>query len=125
MQEPTDGQRYAVEQRMLAEAESALPERCQHRTEWRTRVFGELSLEHTIESLQLSARAFNCLVGEGIVTKQQLCSMTEIDLFKLPKMGKTSVRDTKNALSLAGLRLAWPGHLRVVSKEESRIWWDG
>ena len=62
----------------------------------------------TIDDLELTARPDNCLREEGITTIEQLLDTPEIDLLKLPNMGKKSIREIKEQLAQHGLFLSKP-----------------
>jgi hypothetical protein len=62
--------------------------------------------QHTIESLMLSKRAQNCLERAGIGTVEELLSYSQNDLFRLPWMGKVTVKELVDALSETGLSLS-------------------
>jgi DNA-directed RNA polymerase subunit alpha len=65
---------------------------------------GEL-LSQDISSLGLKNRALNGLRNASIHTVEKLLQLTEEDLNNLPKVGKTSIDDIKEALVRSGLSL--------------------
>ena len=63
-------------------------------------------LEMTIEELDLSVRSFNCLKRANINTVEDLISRTGEDMMKVRNMGRKSLEEVQNKLSLMGLSLA-------------------
>ncbi len=59
----------------------------------------------TIQQLELSVRATNCLQSAKIDTVAALVQKTEADLLKLRSFGKTSLREVKRKLADLGLSL--------------------
>ena len=62
-------------------------------------------LDLPIESLELGARASNCLASEGIRLVRDLVSKTESDLLKIRHFGKTSLSEIKEKLQKLNLSL--------------------
>ena len=62
-------------------------------------------LSMSIEELELSVRASNCLESVKVETVGQLVEMTEADLLKVRSFGKTSLREVKRKLADIGLSL--------------------
>ena len=62
-------------------------------------------LNMTIQELDLSVRAGNCLELAKIQTVRELVTKTEADLLKVRSFGKTSLREIKRKLTDMGLRL--------------------
>jgi len=62
-------------------------------------------LNMTIEELELSGRAYNCLKNAGINYVGQLVQKTETDLLKLRSFGKKSLDEIVEKLSRLNLRL--------------------
>lgn len=62
----------------------------------------------SIDTLDLTPRAANCLKGENIFTIGQLICRTEVDLLKMQYLGKKSVAGIKEALAKQGLALRTP-----------------
>jgi DNA-directed RNA polymerase subunit alpha len=62
-------------------------------------------LAKSIQDLELSVRANNCLESVRIETVGQLAKMTEADLLKIRSFGKTSLREVKRKLADLGLSL--------------------
>jgi DNA-directed RNA polymerase subunit alpha len=62
-------------------------------------------LQMSIQELELSVRANNCLEASHIETVGQLVKMTEADLLKLRSFGKTSLREITRKLADMGLSL--------------------
>ena len=59
----------------------------------------------SIDVLDLTVRAENCLRRAGIATVGQLCSYTEEELFRLRNMGIKTVKDIVVKLELSGCEL--------------------
>ena len=64
----------------------------------------EKVLEMTIEELDLSVRAFNCLKRAGIDTVEDLISKTEADMMKVRNLGKKSLEEVILEVALARSR---------------------
>ena len=62
-------------------------------------------LNRSIDMLELSVRAKNCLDSENVVTLRDLVQMTEPELLKVRNFGKTSLKEVKNKLTALGLSL--------------------
>lgn len=62
-------------------------------------------IDGPVDQLELSARASNCLKAEGIFTIHQLVAKTELDLCRIPNLGKTTLKDVIEALGRVGLTL--------------------
>ena len=65
----------------------------------------ERKLTMTVEELDLSVRAQNCLESEDIQTVRDLITRNETELLAVRNLGKTSLQDIKNKLSKLGLAL--------------------
>jgi DNA-directed RNA polymerase subunit alpha len=65
----------------------------------------EKALEMTVEELDLSVRAYNCLKRAGINTVQDLTERSEADMMKVRNLGKKSLKDVKDKLHELGLGL--------------------
>ena len=63
-------------------------------------------LELTIEELDLSVRSFNCLKRANINTVEDLISKTEDEMMKVRNLGRKSLEEVINKLSMMGLGLA-------------------
>ncbi|MDR0858339.1 MAG: DNA-directed RNA polymerase subunit alpha [Oscillospiraceae bacterium] len=63
-------------------------------------------LEMSIEELELSVRSFNCLKRANINTVADLVTKTEDDMMKTRNLGKKSMIEVQNKLSMLGLSLA-------------------
>ena len=59
----------------------------------------------SVNELELTVRASNCLSFEGIDNISQLCSYTEDGLYALQNLGKKTIVEIKDALSKRGLKL--------------------
>jgi DNA-directed RNA polymerase subunit alpha len=62
-------------------------------------------LNRSIDMLELSVRAKNCLDSENITILRDLVSMTEAELLKVRNFGKTSLKEVKSKLQALGLTL--------------------
>ncbi|MCA8972622.1 MAG: DNA-directed RNA polymerase subunit alpha [Planctomycetes bacterium] len=62
-------------------------------------------LDQSLDRLNLSVRAKNCLDSENIMTVRELVSLTEAELLKVRNFGKTSLKEVKVKLSEMGLGL--------------------
>ncbi len=65
----------------------------------------EKALEMTIEELELSVRAYNCLKRANINTVEELTAKTEDDMLKYRNLGKKSLEEVKDKLAELGLGL--------------------
>lgn len=63
-------------------------------------------LEMTIEELDLSVRSFNCLKRANINTVEDLISKTEEEMIKVRNLGRKSLEEVINKLTMMGLALA-------------------
>jgi len=59
----------------------------------------------SIQELELSVRALNCLEAADIATLGELIGKSEADLLKVRSFGKTSLREVKRKLADMGLSL--------------------
>jgi len=66
-------------------------------------------LSMSVQELELSVRASNCLDSVKIETVGQLVQMDDSDLLKIRSFGKTSLREVKRKLADIGLSLGMPG----------------
>ena len=62
-------------------------------------------LDMTVEELDLSVRAQNCLEAESIQTVRDLITKTEAQLLAVRNLGRTSLQDIKDKLASLGLAL--------------------
>lgn len=65
----------------------------------------EKVLEMTIEELDLSVRAFNCLKRAGINTVAELVQRNQEDMMKVRNLGKKSLEEVEQKLTALGLAL--------------------
>jgi DNA-directed RNA polymerase subunit alpha len=65
----------------------------------------EQKLSMTVQELDLSVRANNCLESAKIATVRELVKKTDGDLLKVRSFGKTSLREVKRKLADMGLSL--------------------
>ena len=61
--------------------------------------------EMTIEELDLSVRAYNCLKRAGINTVAELVQRNEEDMMKVRNLGKKSLEEVEQKLAALGLGL--------------------
>ncbi len=78
----------------------------------------EQKLATSVDTLDLSVRASNCLASEKMTTIGQLVQMTEEELLKVRSFGKTSLREVKRKLADIGLSLGMDLEGTVVGSEE-------
>ena len=62
-------------------------------------------LEMTIEELDLSVRAYNCLKRAGINTVAELVQRNQEDMMKVRNLGKKSLEEVEQKLAALGLAL--------------------
>jgi DNA-directed RNA polymerase subunit alpha len=62
-------------------------------------------LSKSIDMLELSVRAKNCLDSESVTTMRDLVQLSEPELLKVRNFGKTSLKEVKSKLSALGLSL--------------------
>jgi DNA-directed RNA polymerase subunit alpha len=62
-------------------------------------------LEMTIEELDLSVRAYNCLKRAGINSVAELVQKNQEDMMKVRNLGRKSLEEVEQKLSALGLRL--------------------
>jgi DNA-directed RNA polymerase subunit alpha len=80
-------------------------------------------LDMSVQELDLSVRANNCLESAKINTVRDLVKMSDADLLKVRSFGKTSLREVKRKLADMGLSLgmdldAIPTHAEIEMPEE-------
>jgi DNA-directed RNA polymerase subunit alpha len=63
------------------------------------------SMDMTIEELDLSVRAFNCLKRAGINTVAELVQKDQEEMMKVRNLGKKSLEEVEQKLALLGLAL--------------------
>ena len=63
------------------------------------------ALETSIEDLDFSVRAYNCLKRAGIHTLQDLVNKTETDMMKIRNLGKKSLKEVLTKIKELGLSL--------------------
>ncbi len=63
------------------------------------------ALETSIEDLDFSVRAYNCLKRAGIHTLQDLVNRTESDMMKIRNLGKKSLKEVLDKIKEMGLTL--------------------
>ena len=65
-------------------------------------------LSKSVDILDLSVRAKNCLDSENLQSLRDLVEMTESDILKVRNFGKTSLKEVKTKLGALGLSLGMP-----------------
>ncbi len=75
-----------------------------HEEETETGLTGKVA-ELTIDELDLSVRAFNCLKRAGINTVAELVQINQEDMMKVRNLGKKSLEEVEQKLALLGLAL--------------------
>ena len=75
-----------------------------HEEETETGLTGKVA-ELTIDELDLSVRAFNCLKRAGINTVAELVIRDQEDMMKVRNLGKKSLEEVEQKLALLGLAL--------------------
>lgn len=65
----------------------------------------EKVMEMTIEDLDLSVRAYNCLKRAGINTVSELVQKNQEDMMKVRNLGKKSLEEVEQKLQALGLKL--------------------
>jgi len=68
----------------------------------------KIKKEAVENSLELGARALNCLKAENIFTLKDLLSKTENELIKIPNMGKLTLKEIKEELAKNKMKLKRP-----------------
>jgi DNA-directed RNA polymerase subunit alpha len=63
-------------------------------------------LETSIDDLELSVRAYNCLKRAGIHTLQDLVNKSESDMMKIRNLGKKSLKEVLDKIKEMGLTLS-------------------
>ncbi len=61
------------------------------------------ALETSIDDLELSVRAYNCLKRAGIITVEDLVNKTENEMMKIRNLGKKSLKEVINKITEMGL----------------------
>jgi len=77
-------------------------------------------LNLSINDMDLSVRASNCLESAGIESIAQLVELTDFDLLRLRSFGRTSLREVKRKLEDLGLSLGMKLPERVRDEVSSR-----
>lgn len=80
----------------------------------------EQKLNMSIQELDLSVRANNCLESAKIATVRELVKKSDADLLKVRSFGKTSLREVKRKLADLGLSLGMDLEAVAAANAESR-----
>jgi len=79
-------------------------------------------LDKSIEELELSVRAYNCLKNANIKTLAELCMKTDAEMLKTKNFGRKSLEEIKKVLQELGLSLGMDldaiGYNSMESEEE-------
>lgn len=78
-------------------------------------------LDNSIEELELSVRAYNCLKNANIKTLYELCSKTDGEMLKTKNFGRKSLEEIKKVLSDLGLSLGMDLESLGYKKNESEV----
>jgi Bacterial RNA polymerase, alpha chain C terminal domain len=81
------------------------------------------ALAAPLSVLGLSVRASNALLISGFSTLKDVVALTEIELWRLPRVGRATLREIESKLSSRGLTLR-PGPPRPKWKCSARGFWD-
>lgn len=79
-------------------------------------------MKHKVDVLHLPTRARNALIGENVYTIEDLLELREMDLMKVPMLGRQTIKAIRNALALHDFRI---GHLYDPNKPIPRVKWEG
>jgi len=79
------------------------------------------TLAHTIDHLELSVRANNCLRAAGIGHVYELVQKTEDQLLNTKNFGRKSLEEIKNKLAEIGLGLNLELHPRLLEQVQAVI----
>lgn len=82
-------------------------------------VFNE-NLLRSVDELELSVRAQNCLKNASIKTIAELVQKTESDMLRTKNFGRKSLNEIKEILQLMGLRFGMRIDLNALKKNQSR-----
>jgi len=63
------------------------------------------ALELSVDELDFSVRAYNCLKRAGIITLQDLTNMTEVEVMKIRNLGKKSLKEVLDKIKELNLDL--------------------
>lgn len=76
-------------------------------------------LDKSIEELELSVRAYNCLKNANIKTLAELCSKTDTDMLKTKNFGRKSLEEIKKVLHELGLGLGMD--LEAIGYDKNKL----
>ncbi len=76
-------------------------------------------LDNSIEELELSVRAYNCLRNANIKTLYELCSKTDGEMLRTKNFGRKSLEEIKKVLSVLGLSLGMDLESLGYKKEDN------
>lgn len=78
-------------------------------------------LDNSIEELELSVRAYNCLKNANIKTLYELCNKTDGEMLKTKNFGRKSLEEIKGVLSGLGLSLGMDLESLGYNKNDSEV----
>ena len=78
-------------------------------------------LDNSIEELELSVRAYNCLKNANIKTLYELCSKTDGEMLKTKNFGRKSLEEIKKVLSDLGLSLGMDLESLGYKKKDTEV----
>ncbi len=78
-------------------------------------------LDNSIEELELSVRAYNCLKNANIKTLYELCGKTDGEMLKTKNFGRKSLEEIKKVLSDLGLSLGMDLEGLGYKKNETEV----
>lgn len=78
-------------------------------------------LDNSIEELELSVRAYNCLKNANIKTLYELCGKTDGEMLKTKNFGRKSLEEIKKVLSDLGLSLGMDLESLGYKKNDSEV----
>ena len=78
-------------------------------------------LDNSIEELELSVRAYNCLKNANIKTLHELCSKTDGEMLKTKNFGRKSLEEIKKVLSDLGLSLGMDLESLGYKKKDTEV----
>ncbi len=80
-----------------------------------------LTINSSVEDLEISVRTYHCLKNMGITHVVQLVGLSETELLRTKRFGKTSLTEIKLALAQIGIRLKGSSDPILVGTTESDL----